>query len=71
MISLNGKEYEYMPRITLSELVDRHNRDVHPKLGFDGFVVVVSGAALTVAQAQERLLADGDEIFIVPILDGG
>ena len=70
MIRLNGANHDYRPGLSLKELVDVHNES-GPKLGFKGFVVVVDGVALTLAQAEEKVLEGGETIFIVPVLDGG
>jgi len=70
MIRLNGVEYEYHPGITLEELVDDYSA-THRKICFEGFVVVVDGRALTVEQAREQTLSGGENVYIVPVLDGG
>ena len=70
MVKLNGEEYAYRPGMSLKELMDDYNSS-SPRLAFDGFVVVVNGSAINTAQAKEKLLLDNDNIFIVPILDGG
>ena len=71
MVRLNGTEYAHRPGMSLKELVGNYNADSGKQLAFDGFVVLVNGAALTVSQAQERTLQDNDKIFIVPLLEGG
>ena len=70
MVRLNGVEFAYRPDMFLTELVDDYNTN-RPKLAFDGFVVLHNGTALTVVQAQERMLHDNDDIRIIPLLDGG
>ena len=71
MVKLNGAEYAFSPGMTLKELVDKHNADRNKFLAFDGFAVVINSTAITSPQARERILLDNDNIFIVPILDGG
>ena len=70
MIRLNGIEYEHRPGLTLCELADRYSAE-YRKLCFDGFVVIVDGQALTTDQAQAKILEGNEDIFIVPVLDGG
>jgi len=70
MIRLNGIGYDYRPGITLKELTDDFSA-AHRKVGFEGFVIIVNGAALTVEQAKEKTLNDNDVVFIVPVMDGG
>ena len=71
MVRLNDAEYTYSPGMSLRELVDEHNAGKRKALSFDGFIVLVNGAALSSMQAEERLLRDNDTIVIVPQLDGG
>ena len=70
MIRLNGVEYEFRQGFSLAELVCDHNL-VHAKVGFEGFVVIINGAAVPTAQAQWWVLSDNETIYIVPKLDGG
>jgi len=71
MVRLNGADFSYRPGMSLKELVDDYNAEKRKLLEFDGFVVLVNGAALTSFQAQETILRDNDTILIVPLLDGG
>ena len=70
MVRLNGVEYEYRPGMELAALVDEHNL-TNPKVRFDDCIVVINGAAVPSAQAQEWKLSDKEIIYIVPKLDGG
>ena len=47
MIRLNGTEYTYQPGMSLIELVDYYNTDLHKTLAFDGFIVLINGKAIT------------------------
>ena len=71
MVKLNGAEYAFSPGMTLKGLVDTYNAERNKFLAFEGFAVVINNTAITVPQAQERILLDNDTIFIVPLLDGG
>jgi len=71
MVRLNGAGYAYRPGMSLKDLVDDYNADYHKQLGFDEFVILVNGVALTIIQAQERILLDNDKVIVVPMIEGG
>ena len=71
MVKLNGAEYTCRPGLSLKELVATYNADHNNSLGFDEFVVLVNGVAITTMQAEERILLDNDIVYIVPFLAGG
>ena len=70
MVRLNGVEYEYRPGLLLAELIDVHNRS-HARVAFDSCIVVVNSAVVPAPQAQRWSITDNENIYIVPILDGG
>ena len=71
MVRLNGLEFEYRPGMTLRELVDKYN-EKHLPVGFeDYFIIVVNKVVVTIEQAREMHLSDGDIIYITPTVGGG
>ena len=70
MIRLNDKAYHHRPGLMLRDLAESHFTEI-PEVVFDLFVIVANGAALSSAQAEERVLQDGDVLYIVPKVDGG
>ena len=71
MVRLNGEEFTYRQGMSLKELVDSYNAEYRKHLAFDGLAVIINETAITVSQAQDRILLDNDKIVIVPLLDGG
>jgi sulfur carrier protein ThiS len=71
MVRLNSVEYECVPGMSLKELVDTYNAGHPSKLNFDDFIVIVNSSAIAASQAPEKMIQENDNIFIVPIVDGG
>jgi len=72
MIQFNGTAYDYRPGILLRELAEDYYRkkDI-PKVSFDEFVVIVNSAPIASPQAEELELQDNDNVYFVPIINGG
>ena len=70
MIKFNGAQYEYRPGMSLRELAENYYKDV-PKVVFEAYVVIANSVAIAPAQAEEWVVQDNDNIYFVPILDGG
>ena len=71
MILLNKVAYDFVPGTSLKELVGMYNSNHPAQLGFNDFIVIVNSVAIDAAQAPDRVLQDNDNIFIVPVMDGG
>ena len=41
------------------------------KVAFEEFVIIVNNTAITSPQAEERVLLDNDNVYFVPIINGG
>ena len=70
MVRLNGVDFAYRNGMSIKELVDDYNMS-RPKLGLEGFAVLLNGAALTTFQAENMLLRENDSVLIIPMIDGG
>ena len=71
MVRLNGLEFEHSPSMTLRELVDKYN-EKHLPVGFeDYFIIIANKVVITIDQARQMQLSDGDIIYITPTVGGG
>ena len=72
MIQFNGAGYEYSPGVLLRDLAEDYYRkkDI-PKVALEDFVIIVNSAPITPSQAEELALNDNDNVYFVPIINGG
>ena len=70
MIRINETEYGFTQGLSLRKLAESHFNDI-PKVTFEEFVIVVNNSAINSRQAEDRVLTDGDSVYMVPKLDGG
>ena len=70
MVRFNGSAYDFRPNITLRELAEAYYKDV-PKVAFEEYVVIKNSVPVASSQAEGLILQDNDNVFLVPIINGG